>query len=140
MPYALSNLVDGEKPSFRYIAAPSDAAPGEVVLTDADFLPKQDWLWDTASNALRAPTAADALRLAKRRKEAELRDNSETQISSSTRSFEREVVIYKAATGAPLNAEEQAIRDAMTAQYNSMRGKLAQVKAATTVAGVEAIS
>ncbi|MDP9438711.1 MAG: hypothetical protein M3P49_08195 [Actinomycetota bacterium] len=59
MPYALSNLKDGLEPSYRYVSDPSHAAPGEVVVADADFRP--DWVWDAVNGRLRPRTDAEVL-------------------------------------------------------------------------------
>lgn len=71
MPYALSNLVNGEQPSARYIANTTDAMAGEVVLGDAEYESKQGWVWDATNKVLRAPSDADRLRWAKRDKRHE---------------------------------------------------------------------
>lgn len=77
MPYALSNLLDGERPSWRYIGSESEALPAEVVMSDKDFIPKQQWLWDATTNTLREPTAADRLRFAKKTKKLEFETRAE---------------------------------------------------------------
>lgn len=140
MPYLLMNLVDGERPGSAYVAAGTTPGPGQVLLEDTDFIGKEYWLWDATAGALRAPTGTDALRIAKRRKEVQVRDAANAALSVSTRATEREVVVYKAASGAALNADDIAIRDAMTANYNALRAKVAQVRAATTVEGVEGMT
>ena len=69
-------------------------------------------------------------------KERELRDASNAWYQSNVRPFEGVVVVYKAATGAALAADEIATRNAMSTNYSTLRNKVQQVRNATTVDAV----
>jgi hypothetical protein len=139
VPYALSNLVNGQVPSARAVAEGYVAGPGEIVLTDAQFMERNTWIWDATTQTLRARSASEVLAHAKTMKEAELRDAANSWYVQNVRSFEGAVVVFKAATGATLTAEEVAIRDAMTNNYNTLRTKIGTVRAATALNQVESV-
>ena len=63
--YALSNLAEGESPSWRMIRDPKDATGGEVVMEEP---PPPGWVWDASAQALREPTDTERLEEAKAHK------------------------------------------------------------------------
>lgn len=136
MPYALSNLVNGQEPSYRSIASADDAAPGEVVV---DNVPA-GYVWDSATQSLRPRTAAEQLTLNKDRRIAEIRNGLNYWYLQDVRSVEGDVTVYKKATGAVLTAEETSIFNTVNSNYTKRNTAIASVKAATTIAQVDAIA
>jgi hypothetical protein len=90
------------------------------------------------------PTATElqvaSLEAVQAAKEAELRDAADAWYRQNVRAFEGAVVIHKIDRGLALNAEETAIRDAMTANYTKLKDLIAQVRAAQSLAELEAVS
>jgi hypothetical protein len=137
MPYVLENLVEGREPSVRAVGDASDAPEGSYVVEEA---PPADHIWDATARQMRARTQAESLSYAKAAKEAGLRDAADRWYRQNVRAFEGAVVVHKIDRGFALNAEEQAIRNAMNANYTKLKNLIGQVRAAATVAEVEAIS
>jgi hypothetical protein len=127
---------------FGFELVPDDYQPqaGEVLVDERPD--PETSVWDPATSTLRPRTTAEQLAEAKALKEAELRDAADSWYQRSVRSFEGAVVIHKIDRGLALNAEEQAIRDAMNANYQKLKNLIGQVRdpATDTVAKVEAIS
>lgn len=136
MPYALSNLVDGQKPSWHYIADNSEAGAGEVVV---QARPTETQVWDAATSSLMTATAVQALSYAKNQKEAQLRDAADDWYEREVRGFEGVVIAAKYGRGTPLSAEEQAVFTGINTQYAKLKDLITQVRAATTLAQVDAI-
>jgi hypothetical protein len=85
--------------------------------------------------------AATSLPQVRLRKEAELRDAADSWYQGSVRSFESAIVTAKYGRGGltALGTEERAIFDEMNANYTKLKNLIGQVRAATTVAEVEAV-
>jgi hypothetical protein len=97
--------------------------------------------WSGSSEAwVEGKPTSEIFNDAKMAKEADLRNAAERWYRENVRAFEGAVVIHKIDRGQALSAEEQAIRDAMTANYQKLRTLVAQVRAATTLEEVEAVT
>jgi hypothetical protein len=59
LPYALSNLVDGQIPDIRAITHEGDVPEGAVVVQDGDM--RDGWVWDAANSRLRPLTEEEEL-------------------------------------------------------------------------------
>ena len=106
MPYLLSNLVNGERPgSWASVAEGTQPGVGEVVLSDAEFVAKQDWVWDAINNRLRQPTAADHLRWAKRTKKTEFETRAEVDMRSVIPPYRLTMLIARNMSGDPRLAQ-----------------------------------
>lgn len=136
MPYALSNLVNGEEPSYRYIATAADAAPGEVLVDDVP----PGYVWNAATQTLRARTAAEQLALSKRRRIAQIRDSLNGWYMQDVRSVEGDITVYKKGAGAVLSAEETSIFNTTNSNYTKRNTAISQVNAATTPAQADAVA
>lgn len=86
-----------------------------------------------------ATLAANELLAAKAQREKYLRDSANAWYTSSIREFEGMIVNSKNDTGAVMTSEETQIRDAVQANYQTLRTKITTVRNATTVAQVEAV-
>lgn len=128
MPYALSNLVNGQEPSYRYVVSAGDAMPGEVVVDDVP----SGYVWNAATQTLRARTAAEQLALSKSRRIAQIRDSLNGWYMQDVRSVEGDITVYKKAVGAVLTAEETSIFNTTNSNYTKRNTAISQVNAATT--------
>ncbi len=129
MPYALSNLIDGQVPSYRYVNLPTDALPGEVVVADADF--RDGWVWDAANKRLRPRTDAEVLARAKRDKRAEFEDRGASDMQGVMPVYRALLLLARNSTD-PRFANLRAVDDRLSQ-------KQAAVDAATTLEGVGAV-
>lgn len=136
MPYALSNLVDGQPPSYRYIASASGAAQGEVVVDDVPA----GSVWNTATQSLRTRTNAEKLALAKSQRISDIRDSLNAWYLQDVRSVEGDITVYKKAVGAVLTAEETSIFNTTNSNYTKRNTAISQVNAATTPQQADAVA
>lgn len=104
MPYALSNLRDGEPPGIRAIRTPDEAGAGEAVVEDR---PDPDHVWDASSGVLRPLTPGEELARAKAAKKAALAGEGQAHIAGLFQEGfeEKEVVglLTQATVGAGLD-------------------------------------
>jgi hypothetical protein len=127
----------------------------DVLLADNAALPSSEYVesrppqgfhkpkWDGTREPaawVEGKAAAEIFLEAKASKEAELRDAADSWYRMNVRAFEGAVVAAKWAKGQALLAEEQVVFNDMNASYTRLKSLISQVRAATTVAEVEAIS
>lgn len=137
----MSPLINGECPGSIMLDERANADPGAVVL---DFAPKPGvHLWDDALGTVRELNGTETLARAKTAKRIEL-------VAAADAAYEQEIpnfagVVVAAKFVPPgntqyMNARELTVFNRIQAGYAKVNTLLDQVDAATTVAGVQAIT
>lgn len=145
MPYVLevSRQTNGKPPvGARYEREPYTPKGGEVVFADATYESQanQGYVWDAATQTLRPVTAAELLLAAQTKKEREIKDALNRWYLEDVRSVEGDITVYKRSVNAVLSAEETSIFNTVNSNYTKRNTAIASVRAATTVAQVDAVA
>lgn len=135
---------NGSPVSARYTRDDEPPRPGEVEIAlpvDVDLGPWLDTVvWDESTGAPRAPTQAEELTNAKAEQENLVRDAANAEYLAKVRAFEGAVIAAKWAKGVPLNADESQIFNGMSNGYSRMSNLVSQIRLATTIEAVKAIT
>jgi hypothetical protein len=127
MYWAISNLVDGQEPSYRSVKPDWPLNPGEVLVNE-DPTGK---VWDATNGKLRPRTAAEILAEVKGRKKSEMEHRGTGEMQNLLPVY-RALLLLAKNSADPRFSNLRSLDDKITK-------KVGEVDAATTVEAVNAI-